>query len=112
MDPAMICRAVQLIQSFHKTFLFYRFIALVCSEKVAEISHSMAEMISTMEMPKKMPMVPPNWETRQSSWQTKYSSLGWQRQHYCLDLACRVVINVLIHGIRLEHKTFDGIITN
>ena len=102
----MICRALQLIQSFlaseHKRFHFYCFIALACSEKVAEMSHSMAEMISMMEMPKKMPMVPPNWETRQSSWQTKYSSLGWQRQHYYPHLACRVII-VLIHGIRCMH---------
>ena len=54
----------------------YCFIALACIAKVAEMPHSRAKMSSMMEMPKKMPMVPPNWETRQSSWHTKYSSLA------------------------------------
>ena len=58
--------------------MFYFCIALAFIENVADMIHSSAQMISMMEMPKKIPMVPPNCETRQSSWQTKYSSLAGQ----------------------------------
>ena len=57
---------------------YYFFLALIAS--VADNIHSKAKMNSMREMPKNIPIVPPNWDTRQSSWHTRYSSLG-QHDH-------------------------------
>ena len=89
--------------------MFYFFIALAFIENVADMSHSRAQMISMMEMPKKIPMVPPNWETRQSSWQTKYSSLAGQRSVLSFhNLVCPVIIVIImfVPGL-LNHVPVD-----
>ena len=89
--------------------MFYFFIALAFNENVADMSHSRAQMISMMEMPKKIPMVPPNWETRQSSWQTKYSSLAGQVLSFhnlvCL-IVYLIVIVIFVPGL-LNHVPVD-----